>query len=95
MDTVERAIAALGRGEMIIVTDDEGRENEGDLVMDAAFANPEAVNFMIRFGRGLVCVPMEETRLAELGCLRYQGFLFGRPQRIEAFEQAFASCPVG
>lgn len=66
MNTVERAVDALGRGEMIIVTDDEGRENEGDLVMDAAFANPEAVNFMIRFGRGLVCVPMEETRLAEL-----------------------------
>lgn len=66
MDTVERAIAALGRGEMIIVTDDEGRENEGDLVMDAALASTEAVNFMIRFGRGLICVPMEEARLAEL-----------------------------
>ena len=66
MDAIEQAIAALGRGEMVIVTDDEGRENEGDLVMDAAYANPQAVNFMIRFARGLICVPMEEKRLAEL-----------------------------
>ncbi|KPK41575.1 MAG: 3,4-dihydroxy-2-butanone 4-phosphate synthase [Omnitrophica WOR_2 bacterium SM23_29] len=52
---------------MIIVIDDEGRENEGDLVMAAEFVTPEAINFMAKYARGLICVPMEEKRLLELG----------------------------
>lgn len=51
---------------MVIVVDDEDRENEGDLVMSAAFARSEHINFMARFGRGLICVPMEEERLKDL-----------------------------
>ena len=52
---------------MVIVVDDEDRENEGDLVIAAEFATPEAVNFIIRYARGLVCMPMEGRRLDELG----------------------------
>ncbi len=64
--TAEEAIAEIQRGRMLIVVDDEDRENEGDLICAAERATPEAVNFMARFGRGLVCVPMEDERLREL-----------------------------
>jgi 3,4-dihydroxy 2-butanone 4-phosphate synthase/GTP cyclohydrolase II len=64
--SVEEAVERIRRGEMLIVVDDEDRENEGDLTMAAARATPEAVNFMIRHGRGLVCVPCEGKRLDEL-----------------------------
>lgn len=55
---------------MIIVVDDEDRENEGDLIMAAQFVTPTAVNFMARYGRGLICVPATEERLHELGIER-------------------------
>ena len=64
--SVEEAIEQIRRGEMLIVVDDEDRENEGDLTMAAARVTPDAVNFMIRHGRGLVCVPCEPKRLDEL-----------------------------
>ncbi|MGH2758261.1 MAG: bifunctional 3,4-dihydroxy-2-butanone-4-phosphate synthase/GTP cyclohydrolase II [Actinomycetota bacterium] len=64
--TVDDAIARIRRGEVLIVVDDEDRENEGDLTMAAARVTPEAINFMIRHGRGLVCVPVEAKRLDEL-----------------------------
>ena len=57
--TIEEAIAAIKAGEMIVVVDDENRENEGDLVMAADLITPEHVNFMISKARGLLCVPME------------------------------------
>jgi 3,4-dihydroxy 2-butanone 4-phosphate synthase / GTP cyclohydrolase II len=60
-DPVEDAVADIAAGRMVIVTDDENRENEGDLVMAADQATPEAVNFMTRHGRGLICVPMVEA----------------------------------
>jgi 3,4-dihydroxy 2-butanone 4-phosphate synthase/GTP cyclohydrolase II len=60
------AIAAIRRGEMIIVVDDEDRENEGDLTIAAEKVTPKAINFMARYGRGLICMPMTEERLAEL-----------------------------
>jgi 3,4-dihydroxy 2-butanone 4-phosphate synthase/GTP cyclohydrolase II len=63
---IEEAIAEIGRGRMLIVVDDEDRENEGDLVMAADRVTPEAVNFMAKHGRGLVCVPMTGERLDEL-----------------------------
>lgn len=63
---VEEAVAALRAGEMIIVVDDEDRENEGDLVMAAEHATPEAVNFMISYGRGLLCVALTNRRADEL-----------------------------
>ncbi len=56
--TVEEAIEEIRRGNMVIVVDDEDRENEGDLTIAAEFATPEAINFMARYGRGLICLPM-------------------------------------
>lgn len=64
---IEELTAALAKGEMIVLTDDEQRENEGDLVMSAELATPEAINFMITHARGLVCVPMPFDRANELG----------------------------
>ena len=64
--TIEDAIEDIRNGRMILVVDDEDRENEGDLVMAAEKATPEAVNFMIKYGRGLLCVPMTGERLDEL-----------------------------
>ena len=63
---IEEALEELKKGNMIIVVDDEDRENEGDLLMAASKATPEAVNFMAMHGRGLICVPMAEERLKEL-----------------------------
>ncbi|MDX2345840.1 MAG: 3,4-dihydroxy-2-butanone-4-phosphate synthase [Legionella sp.] len=56
--SVEDALQRLRAGRMVILTDDEDRENEGDLIISAAHATPEAINFMTRFGRGLICLPM-------------------------------------
>jgi 3,4-dihydroxy 2-butanone 4-phosphate synthase/GTP cyclohydrolase II len=64
--TVEEAVARLARGELIIVVDDEDRENEGDLILAADKVSPEAVNFMARHGRGLVCVSLTAERCDEL-----------------------------
>jgi len=64
--TIEEALDEIAAGRMVIVTDDENRENEGDLVMAAEKVTPEAINFMVRHGRGLVCVPMTGERLDEL-----------------------------
>ncbi len=66
-DPLEEVLAAIRRGEMVIVVDDEDRENEGDLVMAAEKVTPEAVNFMARYARGLICVPLTEERADELG----------------------------
>jgi len=63
---VEDAVAAIRRGEMVIVVDDEDRENEGDLTMAAEKVTPEAINFMAKHGRGLICLPMTGERLDEL-----------------------------
>ncbi len=65
--TVEGALAAIRQGRMVIVVDDEDRENEGDLVMAAQFATPEAINFMIKEARGLLCVPMPKEWAERLG----------------------------
>jgi 3,4-dihydroxy 2-butanone 4-phosphate synthase/GTP cyclohydrolase II len=67
LGTVDDAVAALRRGEMIVVVDSPDRENEGDLVMAADHVTPAAVNFMATQGRGLICVPMLEERLDRLG----------------------------
>jgi 3,4-dihydroxy 2-butanone 4-phosphate synthase/GTP cyclohydrolase II len=63
---VEEAVEAIGRGGMIVVVDDEERENEGDLIMAADTATPEALAFMVRHGSGIVCVAMERERLEQL-----------------------------
>ena len=61
-DTVEKAIEDIGEGRMVIVADDEERENEGDLVMAAAKVTPDHVNFMTKYGRGLICVALTDER---------------------------------
>uniref|UniRef100_A0A7C1F3A1 Riboflavin biosynthesis protein RibBA n=1 Tax=Ammonifex degensii TaxID=42838 RepID=A0A7C1F3A1_9THEO len=65
-DTIEAAIADIRDGKMVVVVDDEDRENEGDLVMAAEKVTPEAVSFMAIHGRGLICVPITEKRAEEL-----------------------------
>lgn len=65
-DSIEDAVAAIGRGEMIVVVDDEDRENEGDLIMAAEYATPEALNFIIRHTSGVICAPMTDERADEL-----------------------------
>lgn len=64
--TIPEALADMQAGRMLIVVDDEHRENEGDLLMAAEKVTPEAINFMARYGRGLICLPMEGARLDEL-----------------------------
>ena len=64
---IEEGIAEIAAGRMLIVVDDEDRENEGDLVMAAEKVTPEAVNFMARHGRGLICMPLTGERLDALG----------------------------
>ncbi len=66
-DSIEAGLADLRRGRMVVVVDDEDRENEGDLVMCGEKVTPAAINFMARFGRGLICVPTTGERLVQLG----------------------------
>ncbi|HAJ56955.1 MAG TPA: bifunctional 3,4-dihydroxy-2-butanone-4-phosphate synthase/GTP cyclohydrolase II [Candidatus Omnitrophica bacterium] len=65
-NSIEEILADLKLGRIVIVVDDEDRENEGDLVMAASFVDHEHINFMAKYGRGLICVPMEEDRLEAL-----------------------------
>ena len=83
-DTVEAAIAAIAAGRPVIVTDDEDRENEGDLIIAAEKATVESINMMILHARGLICVPMTSEHLARLGI----GEMV--PKNRESFKTAFA-----
>src|SRR5579872_1293461 len=67
LNSIESVTADLRKGRMVIVVDDEDRENEGDLIMAGEWVTPEAINFMARFGRGLICVPTTSERLKQLG----------------------------
>jgi 3,4-dihydroxy 2-butanone 4-phosphate synthase/GTP cyclohydrolase II len=69
-DSIESVLKDVRAGKMVIVTDDAERENEGDLVMAASKVTPEAVNFMAKNGRGLICVPLTATRARQLGLQR-------------------------
>jgi 3,4-dihydroxy 2-butanone 4-phosphate synthase/GTP cyclohydrolase II len=64
--TVEEAVEDIRQGRMIVLVDDEDRENEGDLAMAAEKITPEAINFMAKYGRGLICLPLTEQRCDEL-----------------------------
>src|ERR1043165_697372 len=81
--SIEDAVAAIRDGQMIIVCDDEDRENEGDLTVAAEKVTPEIINFMAREGRGLICMPMTERRLEELDIPQMV------PQNTARFETAF------
>src|SRR5881398_1942718 len=65
--TIEEALEDFRRGRMVVVCDDEGRENEGDLTLAAQFATPEAINFMAKEARGLICLALTPERCDELG----------------------------
>src|SRR5213593_5287147 len=65
--TIEEAIEDIRSGKMVVVCDAEDRENEGDLTMAAQFATPEAINFMAKEGRGLICLALTPDRCDELG----------------------------
>src|SRR5882724_203160 len=67
MAVVRRAIEEIRVGRMVILVDDEDRENEGDLMMAADLVTPEAINFMARYGRGLICLSLSEDRVRQLG----------------------------
>ncbi|HEY7498818.1 MAG TPA: bifunctional 3,4-dihydroxy-2-butanone-4-phosphate synthase/GTP cyclohydrolase II [Vicinamibacterales bacterium] len=80
---IDEAVDAIRDGRMIIVVDDEDRENEGDLTIAAEKITPEAINFMMTHGRGLICLPMTEERLAELDLPQMV------PQNTSSFGTAF------
>lgn len=65
-DSIESAIHDIANGKMVVVVDDEDRENEGDLVMAAHYVTPDAINFMIKYGKGLVCLPVTDTVLQRM-----------------------------
>ncbi|MCK5343725.1 MAG: 3,4-dihydroxy-2-butanone-4-phosphate synthase, partial [Candidatus Heimdallarchaeota archaeon] len=65
-NTIPEIVDDLKLGKMVVILDDANRENEGDLVMAAEFVTPETINFMAKFGRGLICVAMEKDRLEAL-----------------------------
>lgn len=67
LNTIEEALSALKKGQMIIVVDDEGRENEGDFVMLAEHVTPEAINYMASNGKGLICTPVTKSVVHQLG----------------------------
>src|SRR5204863_9274948 len=69
-DTVDDVVSDVARGRIVIVTDDADRENEGDLVMAAEKVTPDAVNFMAKHGRGLICAPISNERAEQLGLQR-------------------------
>jgi len=64
--TVEDAVEEIRQGRMVVLVDDEDRENEGDLAMAAEKITPDAINFMAKYGRGLICMPLTEERCDEL-----------------------------
>ena len=67
LNTIEEVVQAIKNGEIVVVVDDERRENEGDLVMAAEKVTPETINFMIKDGRGLICAPITSERAEKLG----------------------------
>ena len=80
--TIEDAVEAIARGEVVVVVDDPDRENEGDFVMAADRVTPDAINFMVTYGRGLVCMPMDAGRLDRLGL---RAMVPGQPTGDTAF----------
>ncbi len=85
-DSIESVVADIRRGKMVIVVDDADRENEGDLIMAAQSVTPTAVNFMAKFGRGLICMPSAAERLHQLGIDRMV------QQNRESFRTDFLVC---
>src|SRR6185369_11761798 len=83
LDTIAEAIEEIKNGKVIVVVDDEDRENEGDFICAAECITPEIVNFMATHGRGLICAPITESRCEELGLEMMVG------KNTAVFETAF------
>src|SRR5687767_585078 len=66
LDSIQDAVADIQAGKVVIVVDDEDRENEGDFICAAECVTPEIINFMATYGRGLICAPLDEKRVEEL-----------------------------
>ena len=66
LDSIEDILADIAAGKMVVLMDDEQRENEGDLVMAASLVRPEDINFMARWGRGLICLTLTQERCVQL-----------------------------
>ena len=66
LNSIEEIVADLRQGKMVIIMDDEDRENEGDLLIAAEKITPEAINFMARYGRGLICLTLSKARCQQL-----------------------------
>ncbi|MBF0483251.1 MAG: bifunctional 3,4-dihydroxy-2-butanone-4-phosphate synthase/GTP cyclohydrolase II [Candidatus Omnitrophica bacterium] len=82
-NSIEEVLQDLREGKMIVVMDDEGRENEGDVLCAAEFITTEKINFMARYARGLVCIPMTEERLNELDLHPMKVNLHSKHQRCD------------
>ena len=65
-NSIEEIIDDLAQGKMVVIVDDEDRENEGDLIMAASWVRPEDINFMARYGRGLICLTLTQDRCEQL-----------------------------
>ncbi|MBS3786022.1 MAG: 3,4-dihydroxy-2-butanone-4-phosphate synthase, partial [Gammaproteobacteria bacterium] len=65
-NSIEEIVADFSAGRMVLMLDDEDRENEGDLIMAASMVRPEDINFMARYGRGLICLTLTRERCAQL-----------------------------
>lgn len=89
-DPLPEVLAALSRGELVLVADDERRENEGDLIVAAEKVTPAHINFMAKFGRGLICIAMEREPLARLGLSRMVPRGAGDPFRTAFMESVDA-----
>ncbi len=89
--TIEDAIACIQRGEMVLVADDEDRENEGDLTIAGSLITPEAINFMLRWARGLVCMPTAGSYLDRLQI----GSMISSPTGDTAFTVTIDHCDAG
>ena len=76
---IPEILADIKAGKMVIITDAEDRENEGDLVMAAQFITPQAINFMIKHARGLVCLPMNDELVDRLHLHLHWQLLYDRP----------------
>ena len=72
-DPIEEVIAAVGRGELVVLADDENRENEGDLICAGSLADAKMINFMVTWGRGILCAPMSLAYAARLGLKEQEG----------------------
>src|SRR5262249_56735991 len=79
LTSIDDALRRIRRGEMVLVVDDEDRENEGDLTLAAEWVTPEAINFMLRWARGLVCMPCAADRLDRL---QFRPMVPARPPRV-------------